>query len=42
MGVTLGLVPVFYVIFVFDLKIVAWDTPEPADHHEPESLPESA
>jgi multidrug efflux pump subunit AcrB len=30
MGVTLILVPVFYAIFVWDLKIVKWNQPEPA------------
>jgi multidrug efflux pump subunit AcrB len=35
MGVTLVLVPVFYAIFVLDLKIVAWDVPEPEGQKEP-------
>lgn len=36
MVVTLVLVPVFYAIFVLDLKIVAWDMPEPEGQPEPE------
>jgi multidrug efflux pump subunit AcrB len=33
--ITLFLVPVFYSIFVLDLKIVRWDPPHGAGHGEP-------